>query len=106
MSGIFTSYPMVCAQLTTGIFSLQTLQTHARYVPIAGTSKMFHPIAPLTYSQSTENSLKDFFVVVRLAPESHRHGEVGMDLAILEILGHQRDEDIDLLLLPTQSSCE
>jgi hypothetical protein len=48
--------------------------------------------------------LKDLVMVIRLTPKSHRHGEVGVDLAILKVLSHQRHEDVDFLLLPAQSA--
>jgi hypothetical protein len=42
----------------------------------------------------------------RLPGKSNRHREIRMNLAILEILGDQRDKHIDLLLLPAQRARE
>lgn len=42
----------------------------------------------------------------RLATKSHRHGEVRVNLAILEVLRHQRHKHVDLLFLPPQSTGE
>jgi len=66
--------------------------------------------APQTTHSSSKalssHSLKDFLMIKRLAPKSHRHGEVSMDLPILEILRHQRHKHINLLLLPAQRARE
>jgi len=65
------------------------------------------PVGRRKYThQGTRISLKDFFMIVGLTPETHRHGEVGVDLAVPEVLRHQCHEDVDFLLLPAKSSCE